>query len=269
MRTIAHISDLHFGTVDPVLAAAVTGDLRAAPPSLLVVSGDFTQRARGWQFRAAREFLDTLPAPQIVIPGNHDIPLYDVIRRFGSPLGRYRKYIQQELNPTYTDDELFVAGLDTSRAYNWKAGGISAAQLAQLGRQLKAAGDRFKVVVTHHPFIPSPLGPNAGIELSGAAEAVTLLENERVDLVLAGHLHHGYAGDTRAHFRSAKRSIISVQAGTAISRRVRHEEPNAYNWITIDGRTISVEVRAWNGVKFRTSRIAAYRLEGDAWLPVL
>jgi 3',5'-cyclic AMP phosphodiesterase CpdA len=133
--------------------------------------------------------------------------------------------------------------------------------------QLRQAGDRFKVVVTHHPFIPSPMGPNAALELAGAARELAVLEDGQVDLVLAGHLHHGYSGDTRAHFRSARRSIISVQAGTAISRRVRHEEPNAYNWITIEERSIRVEVRAWNGNLFHPVRRALYRLEGDAWLP--
>ncbi|HEU5081486.1 MAG TPA: metallophosphoesterase [Opitutaceae bacterium] len=269
MKTIAHISDLHFGTEDPVLAEALAADLQQAPPSLLVVSGDFTQRARRSQFKAARDFLDRLPHPQLVIPGNHDIPLYDVVRRFSSPLGRYKKFIESNLNPTYVDDALLVIGLDTTRAYNWKSGGISEEQMRFLADTLGAAGSRFKIVVTHHPFIPSPVNPNAESELSHAAEALALLENHEVDLVLAGHLHHGYSGDTRAHFRSARRSIISVQAGTAISRRVRHQEPNAYNWIQISEGNIRVEVRAWNSRQFRPLRIAAYKLEVDAWLPVL
>lgn len=269
MKTIAHISDLHFGVVDPALEKALLAQLQETPPSLLVMSGDFTQRARRAQFAAARHFLDQLPKPQLVIPGNHDIPLYNVLRRFGSPLGRYKNYIQTELNPIYRDDEMLVVGLDTTRAYKWKAGGISSEQMQLLQTALSEAGTRFKIVVTHHPFIPSPINPDAQSELSRAGEALALLEKFKVDLVLAGHLHQGYSGDTRAHFRSARRSIISAQAGTAISRRVRHQEPNAYNWIQISEGKIRVEVRAWNGAAFRPLRIAAYQLEGDAWVPVL
>ena len=42
-----------------------------------------------------------------------------------------------------------------------------------------------------------------------------------VDLLLAGHLHHGYSGDTRTQYPASHRAIISAQAGTAISGRAR------------------------------------------------
>lgn len=265
MRTIAHISDLHFGTADPVVADGLLRQLQSRPPSLVVVSGDLTQRARRGQFAEARRFLDRLPPPCLVVPGNHDVPLYDVLRRFASPLGRYRRQIQRELDPVFSDEELFVAGVNTARSLTWKSGRVSCDQIAHLRERLKTAHGRFKVVVTHHPFIPPPMSLDAGIDLGRAAEALTVLEDFRVDLLLAGHLHHGYAGDTRAHFDSARRSIIAVQAGTAISRRVR-EEPNAFNWITLDGATIVVQMLAWDGSRFTEASRHAYRLVEDAWV---
>lgn len=265
MRTIAHISDLHFGTAMPLIAAGLLEELRARAPSLIVVSGDLTQRARRRQFKEARVFLDQLSSPYLVVPGNHDVPLYDVARRFVSPLGHYQELIQEELDPTYQDDELFVAGLNTARSLVWKAGRISEEQIAELRRRLSGAGDRFKVVVTHHPFIPSPMSVGAGIELGRASEALTVLEEAQVDLLLAGHLHQGYSGDTRSHFASARRSIIAVQAGTAISRRVRHE-PNAYNWITLERSTIAVEIRTWSEGAFRENRTTRFALRDAAWV---
>src|SRR5436190_16940942 len=98
MRTIAHISDLHFGRLDPPVAEGLVADLADRKPSLLVVSGDFTQRAREGQFRAAADFLKRLPTPQLLVPGNHDIPLYNLIRRFFFPLDRYRRIIGDELS---------------------------------------------------------------------------------------------------------------------------------------------------------------------------
>jgi 3',5'-cyclic AMP phosphodiesterase CpdA len=114
MRTIAHISDVHFGRTDPAVVEGLVQDLSSRHPSVLVVSGDFTQRARARQYRAAAEFLKRLPTPQLVVPGNHDIPLYDIIRRFFFPLNRYRKYITKDLRPVYQDEELFVLGINTA-----------------------------------------------------------------------------------------------------------------------------------------------------------
>lgn len=266
MKTIAHLSDLHFGTEDSVVARELASTLQQEPPSLTVISGDFTQRARRAQFAAARDYLAKLPQPFILVPGNHDVPLYDVARRFISPLGRYRRYISNELNPVYQDEALLVAGLNTARSLTWKNGRISCEQIDRLSEVLVAAGKRFKVVVTHHPFIPPPVSHGAGIELVGrAVEALEVLDKFKVDLLLAGHLHHGYAGDTRTHYPAARHSIIAAQAGTAISRRLRHE-PNAYNAITIDDTRLSIEVRVWDGHRFAPKQCTRYDLRGGEWI---
>lgn len=269
MRTIAHLSDLHFGTERPELAHALRADLLASRPSLVVVSGDLTQRARASQFKAAQAFLASLPTPQLVIPGNHDVPLYDVIRRFLSPLHRFRHYIHPEVDPLYDDGELFVAGINSARSLTWKSGRISFAQIRQLETRLTKTRAAFKVVVTHHPFLPPPNGSSdARIDLVGRAhEALALLDASHVDVLLAGHLHHGYSGDIRTHYPTARRAIISGQAGTAISKRVRPADPNGYNWITLAGDVISIEVRTWTKDRFVALRTSEYRRSAEGWLP--
>jgi 3',5'-cyclic AMP phosphodiesterase CpdA len=265
MRTIAHVSDLHFGTEVPEVAAALVSDLNARPPSLVVVSGDLTQRARRRQFGAAREYLARLPQPQVVVPGNHDVPLFDLTRRFLSPLTRYRRFINDEVNPVFADDELLVVALNTARSFTWKNGRISCEQIEHLREQLEHGGERVKIVVTHHPFIPPANDP--GVELVGRAQqAIPLLDAGKVDLLLAGHLHHGYAGDIRSHYPAAHRSVIAVQAGTAISHRTR-EDHNAYNWITVDRSTIRIEVREWQQSAFQTVTETAYIAAADGWIP--
>ena len=163
MRTIAHISDIHFGRADPAIAEAVVTDVHAARPSLVVMSGDFTQRARAWQYREAAGFMSRLPSPQLVVPGNHDIPLFDVLTRFLNPLRNYKKHITSDLRPIYRDEELLVIGINTARSFSlthngfWKDGRISEEQLLDV--QLRACdvpASVFKVIVTHHPFIPPP-----------------------------------------------------------------------------------------------------------------
>jgi 3',5'-cyclic AMP phosphodiesterase CpdA len=268
VRTIAHISDLHFGREDPVVAEGLVADLQRLRPDLVVNSGDFTQRARWRQFRAAAAFQQRLPQPQINIPGNHDIPLFDVARRFLRPLARYQRYITPEMFPRYADDELLVLGLNTARSLTWKSGRISTEQIREMERVLADFPDSiFKVVVSHHPFIPPPGEDAAGVDLVGrAARALEVIERCGVDLLLAGHLHHGYTGDVRTFYPSTRRSIIVVQAGTAISRRMRHE-PNGYNLIRLDRERIEVTVRRWDGAVFAEVSRIVFVLEDGRWHP--
>ena len=129
MRTIVHLSDLHFGRIDPALPPALLRAAVEAAPDLVVVSGDLTQRARVAEFKAAARFLETLPAPQLTVPGNHDVPLYNVLQRWLTPLDRYRRYITRDLAPFYQDAEIAVLGVNTARALTFKDGRINRLQI--------------------------------------------------------------------------------------------------------------------------------------------
>lgn len=270
MPTLAHISDLHFGTEIPDVAAALRAELAADRPALVVISGDLTQRARSRQFAAAADYLKSLPTPQLVVPGNHDIPLFDMVRRFLTPLTRYRRHISTTLDPFFETRDLLVVGLNTARSLTWKSGRISNDQMRWLESRLAASQSTFKVVVTHHPFIPppNPESDQAGIKLVGrAARAMSVIDRCGVDLLLSGHLHHGYSGDTRTQYPAARRGIVAVQAGTAISGRVR-SDPNGYNRITLERDRIAVEIRTWREGAFHTLRTSDYRRDKQGWRPV-
>ena len=268
MRTIAHISDIHFGADDPPVVEGLVADLESRDPTLVVVSGDFTQRARAGQFRRAMAFVNRLPSLRLCVPGNHDIPLRDVLRRFFAPLANYKKYVTRDLRPSYQDEELLVIGINTARPISktlkgfWKDGRIGRRQLLEVERRcLDVPEGVFKVVVTHHPFIPPPRDRPHGIVL-GARRALATLEAVGVDLLLAGHLHMNYSGDVRAHHEATKRSILSVQAGTACSTR-RRDEPNAYNWITIERDRVGVQVRTWDGARFAAATEKVFERVGE------
>ncbi len=267
MKTIAHLSDLHFGTENERVAGALLGELRRLAPSLVVVSGDLTQRARRRQFEAAAAYLESMPFPRLVVPGNHDVPLFDVVRRFATPLRRYRKFITPDLCPYHLDDEMAVLGINTARSLTWKSGRISPQQIRQVRERLGGVPPgRFKILVTHHPFIPPPGDPESRIDLVGqAALALPVIDECEVDLLLAGHLHHGYTGDIRTYYPATTRSVIVAQAGTAISQRIR-SEPNAFNFITLDRDRIEVSVRVWQatGVFTETTR-TTYRCVEAEW----
>jgi 3',5'-cyclic AMP phosphodiesterase CpdA len=265
MKKIAHLSDLHFGTVDNSIAEGLISHLNMLKPDVTVISGDLTQRARKKQFADAENFLSRLPKPQVVIPGNHDIALFDVFRRLFLPLKRYKKFISDDLNPLYEDDEIALLGINTARSSTWKNGRVSVEQIKMIENTLcKISDDKIKIISTHHPFIPPPGEP--GIQLVGRSiKAVKIIEQCNIDLLLAGHLHHGYSGDIRPYYPSRNKSIISAQAGTAISRRTR-KEPNAFNFIFASKENIKIEIRVWNGTDFFCSLHTTYNKVDNEWL---
>jgi len=266
MRTLVHLSDLHFGRIDPALLQPLTDEVAQIAPDLIVVSGDLTQRARSAQFRQARAFLDSLPAPRLVVPGNHDVPLHNLWARMFRPLEKYRRYISDDLEPCFADDEIVVLGLNSARSLTIKNGRINQRQLEQVrSRLLRLPTDRVKVVVTHHP-VDLPL-ERADKDLVGRAQlAMETFAACGIDLLLAGHLHWGDTGSTAARYAIPGHSAIVVHAGTATSTRGRGQA-NSFNVIAIEPNAISVERRSWD-VTSRSFRFAApqrFALSNGEW----
>jgi 3',5'-cyclic AMP phosphodiesterase CpdA len=264
MKTIVHLSDLHFGRADPAVVAALPGDVERDRPDLVVVSGDLTQRARQAQFVAARRFLDRLPSPQLVVPGNHDVPLYDVVRRFLAPLGRYRRMIEADLAPTYLDDALAVLGINTARSTSVQ-GRVAREDMAALRHWFaRSGGGRLRVLVGHHPFAPVSAG---GPVVGRNAEALAAAAAAGVDVILGGHVHVGRAPDPLATHATLPRRMVVLVAGTATSTR-RRGEPNGYNVLRyLPPDRLSATVRTWMGEAFAEATARAWIRVADGWRP--
>lgn len=245
---ILHISDLHFG---PPFRADVAEALLAKAEQLeldaVVVSGDLTQRAKAPQFAAAAEFLARLPVvPRLVIPGNHDVPLYRVAERFLDPHGLYRRYISKELNPVLRVDGAVIAGLDTSSPYrNITNGRIHQWQLDRCTEVFAdAPADAARIVVAHHHFAPAPDYLHDWT-MPKAKRAIDRFIDLGVEMILGGHLHRAYIGNSLDFFPGShrERGIIIVQCGTSTSRRGRgrEKEKNSFNLIEVndDSHTVT------------------------------
>lgn len=237
MKTILHFSDIHFGGPQaPNWTEAILAQIDAIKPTVVALSGDLTQRARKSQFREARAFLDQISAPLVVVPGNHDVPLWNVLDRFFWPLKKYKRWITSELNPTYEDDKLVIMGIDSTRSFTIKGGAISSGDLRAVSERLcRLSPDKFKALVVHHPFIQPP-GFEHEDTVGGVERALKLFGECGVDLVLTGHLHESHI----TLHEKGSRKILLVQAGTAASLRGRGSErlKNSFNLIEISENEI-------------------------------
>lgn len=257
MVVLAHLSDLHFGADDPVAAASLTADVRAFDPAVTVVTGDLTQRARSRQFAAAVAFLDRLPAPRLVVLGNHDVPL-DSLQRLTAPYRQYREHVQVDLDPVLDADGVRVLGLASMPRWRWKGGRVSRRQTdlvtTVLGGRVDgaAASPQVRVLALHHPV--SLTGPAT---LVGRGRLLTALARARVELVLAGHTHRSRL--TWLEVLQAERPWCVLQgvAGTATSTRLRGTR-RSWTLYRIGPTEISVEERVDTGAAWEVARVARF-----------
>ena len=245
MRTIAHLSDPHFGRLERATVQALIATVTAARPDIVVVSGDLTQRAKEREFQEARQFLQALPSPQIVVPGNHDVPLYNVLARALKPFRNYQRYISEDLEPFYSDDEIAIVGINTARSLTFKNGRINRQQVARSCARLEACGEnRTRVIVSHHPFdLPEThelhgLVGRAHMAMAGFARC-------RVDLILSGHLHISHTSESSPRYKIPGHSALVIHAGTATSTRSRGDL-NSFNIIQVDRSSVSIQCHTWN-----------------------
>ena len=228
---LLHLSDTHFGTEqEPVVEALVRWAVEQRP-GLVVLSGDITQRARRRQFDAARRFVQRLgPVPTLVIPGNHDIPLFNLAARLFAPYAGYIKAFGAELEPVIELPRWLVIALNTTRPYRHKHGELSAQQVERVAARLKrATRAQLRVVVVHQP-IAVVSNEDRNNRLRGATDAAIACWAEAgADLVLGGHIHLPYVAALHKRVHGLARPMWAVQAGTAVSRRVRPGAPNSIN----------------------------------------
>ncbi|PTQ68959.1 metallophosphoesterase family protein [Celeribacter persicus] len=235
MTRLIHLSDLHFGRTDPALAAPLLRTLERLEPTLVVISGDVTQRARRSQFEKARRFIEAIEAPVLAVPGNHDTPLDNLVMRWLAPFARYKRAISANLEPTFETPEMQVVGINTVNPFAWQSGKLSERHLTRMMEHFGPDDGRLRVAVLHHPLEQSPTLDKP--RTHGAKAALTALSAAGADLVLSGHLHTAQA----VPFTQVP-GLLFVQAGTALSTRTRGT-PNTFNQIELSedgGLTITV-----------------------------
>lgn len=243
---VAHVSDIHFGRLSTdYVVPALLDDIKAHKPALVVMSGDLTQRARTRQFRAAADMISRVEAPVMVVPGNHDIPAwYRPWTRLFNPIGRYARHITPELQPTFENEILAVAGINTAHGLTIKGGRVREEHAAFLRTFFKQAPpESFKILVLHHHLVRmNRLGRH---DVARSAEnALRVIGEEEVDLVLCGHLHQSSVESLPVH--DGAHHMVVASAGTATSSRGRGKDrrENLYNLVRVEDDHFVIEERA-------------------------
>lgn len=249
MTVLLHLSDPHFGTENPKVVDAVLRFAAQQRPQVVVMSGDITQRARRAQFDAARRFTDELNiATTLVIPGNHDTPLFNLIARFLHPYANYCRAFGPLLEPTHESPELLILCLNTTRATRRKNGEVSSEQIERVADRLRQARrEQLRIVVTHHPaFVTRP--EDIFNLLRRRRMAVQTWAAAGADIVLGGHIHLPYVRALHESNLAAPRPMWIVQAGTAVSNRVRGSVPNSVNLLryNAEGEPLSCVIERWD-----------------------
>lgn len=243
MTLLLQISDPHFGTEQPPVVDALLRLARQLQPAIVVLSGDITQRARSAQFDAAKAFVAKLPTQAVVvIPGNHDIPLFNLIARVFHPYAGFTRVFGAELEPEWQSDEFLVLGVNTTRPKRHKDGEVSSEQIQRIAQRLSMATEQqLRIVVTHQP-VHVLRGSEIHNRLHGYKAAIATWVEAGADIVMGGHIHLPYVAPLHEHYEELKRRCWVVQAGTAVSHRVRARHPNSVNVIDrVDANSCRVE----------------------------
>jgi len=246
---LAHVSDLHFGTesTDAVLALQLT--LTELDVDVVIVSGDLTQRARRIEFTTARQFLDALDCPYVTVPGNHDIPLFNPVRRALRPFSRYREAFGSTETRCLSFDDVRIVAVNSVRRERHAEGRITLRRRLQVAAMAHATGiDEVTLVVVHHPpFLPGPSGDQAP-PLKRDARTCDAWQDAGVHLILSGHVHRPFLTSIAAGSEPQTRDLWLLGAGTTLSNRLRHGFPNSCNIIDIPsaGKGDFIDIARWD-----------------------
>ena len=243
---IVQISDTHFGTEVAEVEAALVACLTDNPPDIVLLTGDVTQRARRSQFAKAIKFLNKLPAHDfIAIPGNHDIPLYQFWIRLLQPYRHFQRAFH-EVEVTRITDACTIIAINSTAPSRHKDGLLSRDKIARVADELaNNHHSQLRIVAAHHPVAVVLPSDKENI-VENAETAVKIWSDAGMDLILGGHIHYPFMAPLSGYYPNMDTQAWVMQAGTAVSHRVRNQKPNSFNRIVVSGERAGARIEQWN-----------------------
>lgn len=239
---IAHLSDPHFGTVYPDVESAIVQSLKALKPNALIITGDITQRARKNQFQAGRAFKEKLqPIPVHAVPGNHDIPLYNILARVFAPYRGFEKHFHRSKEAAFLVNGVEVVALNSTKPWRHVQGSLGPEEVMRKIAP-REAGVAFRIAAFHHPMDCSSTRDETNL-LRGRREILPVLQERGIDLVLGGHIHDPHVGLSEGRYPGVGQPIVIATAGTCLSWRTRLNAPNSFYLLEVDtGENVSLKI---------------------------
>jgi len=270
---IAHLSDPHFGTILPGVKEGLLATLAELKPDLILLTGDITQRARRRQFKAAKEFTRELkPTPVIAVPGNHDIPLWNIFLRLFNPYWGFKKLFKDQLEKDFVHGDVLVTGLNSTSKWRHVQGDFDIARLEARLKERKrdpAREPKVHIAAFHHPMDCRKPQDEKNL-LKDRDRTIALFDVHGVDLMIGGHIHDPYVTLSKVRYPNTKRNMVIGVAGTCLSWRTRPGAPNSFNFIEVDttdtSRLIISRFDQREDKKFTVEHVHKFKCKkGEGW----
>lgn len=245
---IIHISDLHFGLHDTTIIEPFIADLEHSKSDLIIISGDLTQRALTEQYQVLTNFLQRLPQPILIVPGNHDIPLYNPVSRVIFPFKRYKRYISSELDVHFQNDEVNILGVNSVNPYKIKDGELNKKKIEKIKNNFLSSTNQLNILFFHHN-----INYFSGLHhpLSNAAQFIEYVKESSIHIICTGHLH--YANMTLISKKKQPNICALLHAGSLMCKR-KKDSFNSYYVIETKGLKCKIELRIFSDRSFTSKK---------------
>ncbi|MEN8194741.1 MAG: metallophosphoesterase [Bacteroidota bacterium] len=262
MQKIVHISDIHFGKEDESIVNALLTKINEIAPNVIVVSGDLTQRAKHREYKKVKLFLSKLDFPKVVIPGNHDIPLYNLLGRVINPFRKFDYYFPN--CNRYENEQVSIVGLNSVRNLRWKSGKLTIKDLEESSEELKVKknAEKLKIVVMHHNLLHLPSNKNSESIFRTKLMQKWIFDNG-IDLILFGHDHKSTIKPILFDHDNIF-DFILIQAASATSTRRRGNE-NSFNLIMLENSFMQISIETYEQHKYKTSSRIKFNKQLIGW----
>lgn len=240
---IIHISDLHFGMNNSQIMNAFFQDIELIKPELIIISGDLTQRAKKKQFLALLAFLQKLSATVLIVPGNHDIPAYNLFERLFAPFRAFKHYIGNRYQSFFTNSITTILGVNSVNPWAIKDGKLAKKRLIDIKTYFSQEKKAINILFFHHNFAHIK-GMHKPLE--NDEQFLSYLKNSEVNIVCTGHLHYAKVS---VLYKNNDKPCLILHAGTLLCTRSK-DGLNSYYVIDIKNKKTVVDWRVFTGNQF-------------------
>ena len=246
---IVHISDLHFGMHREEIIEPFLDELQLIQPDVVLISGDVTQRAVKEQYFLFNQFVERLPGIVLIVPGNHDVPLYpsQFFIRMYSPFKYYNRYVNTNLEAQFTNDKVRILGVNSVNPYRVKKGRLSTETMNKIKNYFAPPFSGLNILFFHHNFDRLE---GAHKPLTNYQELIEYLKTSSINIVCAGHSHYA---NVNIIAKNNSEHCVFLHAGSLLCARTK-DGANSYYLIDYADSSCTITLHRYENKSFSTTK---------------